>query len=215
MKICKLCENTIPTKLKIDGKVRNLNNRKYCLDCSPFGEHNTRQLENIEADTAICCQCHQQLPVTNFYKTPQGRLKAYCKKCWALRKRGYVQRFKLQCVRYKGNRCCICSYQKCIGALEFHHLNPNEKDFGISKRGGRGAFTDKVKAELDKCILVCANCHREIHEGMHSQYAVVDYYHTQLPGKTRTEGFEPPSLQLRTLTCYPVTPRSQNGEDRI
>lgn len=193
MKNCQLCGNIIPIKLKIDGKVRNLANRKYCLDCSPFGQHNTRKLKVVEADTAVCCQCHQELPVNNFYRTPQGRLKAYCKNCWTLRKRGYVQRFKLQCVKYKGGQCYLCGYHKCIGALEFHHLDPTQKDFGISKRGGRGAFTDKVKVELDKCILVCANCHREIHDGMHSQYAPVRLSPSELPGEVSTErtGFEP------------------------
>lgn len=49
---------------------------------------------------------------------------------------------------------------KYIGALEFHHLNPNKKDFGIS--GGTKSF-ETLRPEVDKCILVCSNCHREIH----------------------------------------------------
>lgn len=68
-------------------------------------------------------------------------------------------------VQYKGNKCCICGYDKYIGALEFHHLNPNQKDFGIGSKGYTRSFT-KVKEELDKCICVCANCHREIHAGL-------------------------------------------------
>ena len=71
------------------------------------------------------------------------------------------QRLKKKLVDYKGGKCEICGYDKCINALDFHHLNPNEKDFGISN------YTvlsfDKLKKEVDKCILVCANCHREIH----------------------------------------------------
>lgn len=48
---------------------------------------------------------------------------------------------------------------------KFHHLDPNQKDFGIGSKGYTRSF-DKVKKELDKCICVCANCHREIHAGL-------------------------------------------------
>lgn len=75
------------------------------------------------------------------------------------------KRLKVKAVEYKGGKCMYnnCGYNKCISALEFHHLNPNEKDFSLSERGNCVSW-EKVKVELDKCILVCANCHREIHE---------------------------------------------------
>ncbi len=65
---------------------------------------------------------------------------------------------------YKGNKCVLCGYDKCRSSLHFHHLNPSEKSFEISGSWGRG--WEKMKKELDKCILVCANCHGEIHEGL-------------------------------------------------
>ena len=65
-------------------------------------------------------------------------------------------------VEYKGGCCEKCGYKKYIGALEFHHLDPNEKDFGIADKGFIRSW-DKIKKELDKCILVCSNCHKEIH----------------------------------------------------
>ncbi len=68
-------------------------------------------------------------------------------------------------IGYKGRQCSICGYSKCLKALEFHHLDSNGKDFGISEKGYTRSW-DQVKAELDKCILLCANCHREVHEGM-------------------------------------------------
>ena len=68
---------------------------------------------------------------------------------------------KEKLVEYKGGKCEKCGYDKCITALEFHHLDPNEKEFGI---GCNGVLSfEKCKKEVDKCILVCANCHREIH----------------------------------------------------
>lgn len=76
----------------------------------------------------------------------------------------YRRGIKAQAVKYKGGRCEICGYDKCMDALDFHHLSPKEKDFNIS--GGTKSF-ESIKPELDKCILVCANCHREIHAGFH------------------------------------------------
>lgn len=67
-------------------------------------------------------------------------------------------------VEYKGGKCCICGYQKCIGALDLHHRNENEKEFGLSARGMTRSW-EKIKEEADKCVLLCANCHREIHAG--------------------------------------------------
>lgn len=69
---------------------------------------------------------------------------------------------KKQLVEYKGGKCEICDYSKCIKALEFHHLDPKEKDFTISSSGLKDIV--KLKKEVDKCILLCANCHREIHD---------------------------------------------------
>ena len=76
-------------------------------------------------------------------------------------KKEYRKNIKLKCIEYLGGKCTICGYDKCTRSLDFHHLNPNEKEFTIS--GGTKSFT-YLKPELDKCILVCRNCHGEIHE---------------------------------------------------
>lgn len=66
-------------------------------------------------------------------------------------------------VEYKGGKCEICGYDKCLAALEFHHIDPDKKDFSISSSS---KSIDEFKLEADKCILVCANCHREIHNNL-------------------------------------------------
>lgn len=71
------------------------------------------------------------------------------------------QRTKEKIVLYKGGCCEKCGYDKCIRALEFHHLDPLQKDFNIS---GKMCAFEKIKKEVDKCILVCSNCHKEIHD---------------------------------------------------
>ena len=59
-----------------------------------------------------------------------------------------------------GGECCRCGYNKNPAALEFHHLDPSMKE---SKVIGSTASLEKQRAETAKCILVCANCHRELH----------------------------------------------------
>lgn len=85
-----------------------------------------------------------------------------CKKCNVEHVQKRRDDVKLLAVKYKGGSCEICGYDKCIGALEFHHLDPSQKDFGIGNKGYTRSWK-KVKEELDKCIMVCANCHRELH----------------------------------------------------
>lgn len=75
------------------------------------------------------------------------------------------QQLKKMAIEYKGGKCFICGYNRCDAALEFHHLDPSEKDFGVAQNGYTRGW-EKIKKELDKCICVCANCHREIHNGI-------------------------------------------------
>lgn len=67
---------------------------------------------------------------------------------------------------YKGGRCQTCGYNKCDSALEFHHLDHKKKEFELS---GLSVKFETIKPELDKCIMVCANCHREIHQKLREQ----------------------------------------------
>ena len=68
---------------------------------------------------------------------------------------------KIKLVDYKGGCCQVCKYNKSIGALEFHHVDSNEKDFTISSKSY--AF-ERLKKEVDKCVLLCSNCHIEVHQ---------------------------------------------------
>lgn len=72
------------------------------------------------------------------------------------------RKIKIMSVEYKGGKCYRCGYNKCVDALEFHHKDPTKKDFALSA-GGITHSWETVKNELDKCDIVCSNCHREIH----------------------------------------------------
>jgi len=109
-------------------------------------------------EKVILKECYKH-GLTEHILTSEGRYK--CKEC---RKQAVIEkreRNKRKLVDYKGGKCEICGYNKCIDALEFHHLNPEEKKIGLTKECT--ISFNEMKAEADKCILVCANCHREIH----------------------------------------------------
>lgn len=76
----------------------------------------------------------------------------------------YRKRLKLRMVEAFGSKCGVCSYNKCVHALEFHHLDPSQKEFGFAKRWSRAWA--KLVVELQKCVLLCSNCHKEYHAGI-------------------------------------------------
>lgn len=110
--------------------------------------------------TLITKECKKH-GMTVFYKRTDSS--GYiCKKCnsenTVLKRKKYI----LKAIEYKGGCCLFCGYKKCVAALEFHHLNPETKEFGISNSGNIKSW-EKMKVELDKCILLCSNCHKELH----------------------------------------------------
>lgn len=111
----------------------------------------------------------------NFFlsNTPEYMTSADYDSNWERRHRAHLRRRSLRerAIDYKGGRCEICGYDKCLSAMEFHHPNPMTKEFNISDR--MTTFED-IRPELDKCHLLCANCHREVHDGLHSGYMVLD-----------------------------------------
>ena len=70
-------------------------------------------------------------------------------------------------VNYKGGKCAKCGYDKCLRALQFHHLDFNKKDFGVSAILTRNISA--LKEEVDTCILLCSNCHAEEHERLYEE----------------------------------------------
>jgi hypothetical protein len=97
------------------------------------------------------------------------RVRSYGRKWWANhghKRKAYTKQLhhqkKAWAIAYKGGRCQLCGYSKCVQALEFHH-DTEDKEHDISYMCGHRVANTKIAAELDKCMLVCANCHRELH----------------------------------------------------
>lgn len=101
--------------------------------------------------TTLCESCKK--PLT-------GKQKTICNKCCVVRARRVR---KIKALEYKGGMCGLCGFSKCVRALTFHHRDPSKKEIGI---GSGSAFSWKrVVVELDKCDLLCMNCHATLHCG--------------------------------------------------
>ena len=72
------------------------------------------------------------------------------------------KKIRLKAIKHLGGKCIHCGYSKYPEVLEFHHKNPETKDFNVSAKGHCRSW-DRVKKEIEKCDLLCANCHRETH----------------------------------------------------
>lgn len=208
----------------IEGKRRYLNNRRFCLSCSPFGSRNSSRFPLVDRVT------RRRASWTSYSRRRRASIKAElvrsrggkCEDCgydgsmWALdfhhldaqdksfalggflgsldrarreaekcalvcanchrirhlatRRSGlhpvtvFRQKMKRRALAAMGDVCAGCGLREPVDALEFHHLDPHTKEFGISTEGIPRRW-DKIVAELAKCVLLCANCHREVHAG--------------------------------------------------
>lgn len=111
----------------------------------------------LERNGEFCCsKCGEDDPI-NFY----GKMRRICKDCFNSRVCDRSIENKLAAVEYMGGCCIRCGYKTYYGALEFHHRDPNVKDFTFNNLRLR-RWRSIIK-ELDKCDCLCANCHREVH----------------------------------------------------
>lgn len=161
MPLCKKCGTRFAIMQTIDGKRRNLCKRRYCLTCSPFGGRNTRDLTGNDKKFGIaegtklnCATCGREYTV----QRSKNHRPKQCASCATGSRRVLT---KKKCVAYKGGACQRCGYSRCIAALEFHHVDENSKQFTIASAWNRA--WEVVKAELDKCVMLCGNCHAEVH----------------------------------------------------
>jgi len=112
----------------------------------------------------VCSVCKQKFKFdgsrTNTYRN-HSKKHLRCNKCSTNVRR---KDLKKRAVVYKGGKCIGCGYNKCKKALTFHHLNPKKKRFNIARASNYS--WEKLKPELDKCVLLCSNCHIEVHAGI-------------------------------------------------
>lgn len=162
MRLCRHCGNKIPATIRIEGKRRNLGNRVFCLACSPFKHHNTKTYVTSKGPHISTCKyCGRSY----LYSRATGHRKDRCNSCIITRRKLLL---KQRAVAHKGGKCEICGYQKCLRALQFHHLDRSTKEFGIGGAETHHYAWARLRKELTKCVLLCANCHAEVEAGVTS-----------------------------------------------
>lgn len=113
-------------------------------------------------DTKICSKCECEKSLDDFYfKKNENRHNSLCKECvYNLQKQRWLDR-KKKAVELMGGKCCKCGYDKNYAALSFHHLDPSTKIHDWQTL--RLQSWKNIIAELKKCIMLCGNCHAEVH----------------------------------------------------
>lgn len=133
---------------------------KYKLVTS--GISGGRKLHPETATHKTCASCESALPFDCFrQRKDRNCLATNCKKCEAAAAANAQNATKRFCVDYKGGKCVKCNMMYELSQYAFHHTDPKEKDFSLSEH--RRWSIVRLQGELDKCILVCHNCHAEIH----------------------------------------------------
>lgn len=170
MPTCEKCNESFPNRLSIDGVFRNMQRRKFCLKCSPYGEHNTKSMkaklkteDTTIAGSKACSKCSVVKELGSFYDKVIATVKQHggyskCKSCMNDEKMDKFREFYIECVDYKGDSCKSCGFSDNKLSLEFHG-NP---DVSISTIKTFKLTTD-LKSKLDATNLLCSNCHKTIH----------------------------------------------------
>jgi len=155
MKICTKCgknksdsEYSVQTGIRKDGqKDREPRLCSWCRECSSKQASESGKRKRKENP-----ELQRKIGRERYHKNKSKRAPILKEK---------VKLYKKKCIDYLGGSCEICGYDKCAAAMDFHHEEPETKEFEISRQ--TPVFNDRIKKELDKCNLLCSNCHKEIH----------------------------------------------------
>lgn len=149
-----------------------MSDTKYCPKCST-----TKNIEvfnkNKARDDGLCTYCKtcESEYKKNYYllKPEKWDIKKSNSRAYGARpeiktKVAKIRRWRREEIdKLKTTGCTICGYNKCVWALDFHHIDPTTKKFRIANALSELKDLNKIKEEITKCELICANCHRELH----------------------------------------------------
>lgn len=115
----------------------------------------------------VCGECKQ---IGEFYtngKTPKGtvKYKPECKACHIKIQQDFVELKQKKLDEVFGTSCVVCGYNRCRKALDFHHIDPKIKEYKPSQITRNYMTVENMLKELESCVLLCSNCHREVHAG--------------------------------------------------
>ena len=130
-------------------------------------ELKTIKTKSVGNDVKKCCSCGEIKEKKEFYKKTGNSLQSYCKICLLeFQKNRWIER-KKEAIIYKGSKCIECglSYpNEPYVIFDFHHSDPKSKKYDWRRMKLLGK--KKLNEEIDKCELLCSNCHRKRHHQM-------------------------------------------------
>jgi len=153
MKTCKKCNKKFPIWNIINGEKKNLQNRDFCLSCSPYKQHNTRDITKPKS-------AYLKSELYNLFSDEDK--KKWNNKTYSFQKIRRLER-KLKLIHLFGAKCQNCGYCKNFAALNFHHKDPKQKEFPLSINMIGSKTWSSLLEESKKCELLCSNCHAEYH----------------------------------------------------
>ena len=162
--VCQKCKDWFSQNVVIDGVHRNLSHRRFCLTCMPFKARTNGQQswknQEILSDQKVCVDCCRPI-----------RRKNRCSSCSVSRSR--KKKLKILLLDILGGKCVFCGYGGEIKwrALVMHHVE--NRSFCVND-GAMGFGWKKIIEEAKKCVLVCCNCHQEIHLGIIHESIVLE-----------------------------------------
>ena len=115
-----------------------------------------------ESTTKVCPKCKIEKNINDFYTRRGAQTHSYCKPCVHIQTIERQRNLKKLAIEYKGGKCVDCGIIDHACVYDFHHLDQTEKDFTIAHRK-QYKFDESMQKELDKCVLLCSNCHRKRH----------------------------------------------------
>ena len=156
-RLCRKCNAVIPMKIVIDGAQKSLQNRKFCLACSPWKKHNTK------ADIDKPPYLKHTTCYANWSKEDKQ------KNILSVLKRGLTRKREL--IKMAGGKCKNCSYvyRGSERALTFHHRDPKDKLFQLSMNNLWSKKWEVVLIEFAKCDMLCMNCHAELEDKIEAE----------------------------------------------
>ena len=117
-------------------------------------------------ETKVCSKCgiEKSIEAFSWHNKSKGIRQSACKECVKQYNKEYKQKTRQNIQDIKKNLCCAkCGYNQSIWALDFHHRDPALKDEGIARLISNHYSTKRIMSEIEKCVVLCANCHREFH----------------------------------------------------
>lgn len=127
-------------------------------------------------DTKICSKCGKELPLTDFYSRGKGQRRADCKECHKNYVKGKYNERKEFVSQIKAEFGCAKCGEKREYMLDFHHKNPSIKDDTIARITSNNNKMENIQKEIDKCVVLCSNCHREFHYFENKQQMTIEEY---------------------------------------